>query len=88
MLLSLDLLSSTASAGQPLENRLQWLVDLVRWVRRPGHEAEYDKIRACGVQSPERRAIPSAVFARFMGRPLGIFLPIRSAAPLKSKGQK
>jgi hypothetical protein len=85
---SLDLLSSTASAGQPLENRLQWLVDLVRWVRRPGHDAEYDEIRACGLQSPERRAIPSAVFARFIGRPLGIFLPIRSADPFEIKGPK
>jgi site-specific recombinase len=34
---SLDLLASSAVANQPLETRLQWLVDLVRWIRRPGN---------------------------------------------------
>ncbi len=33
---SLDLLLSAAPAGESLENRLQWLVDVVQWVRRPG----------------------------------------------------
>jgi len=37
---SLDVLASSASAGDPLESRLNWLVDLVQWVRRPGHEEE------------------------------------------------
>ena len=25
-------------AGDALENRLNWLVDVVQWIRRPGHE--------------------------------------------------
>jgi len=36
----LDLLASSVSPGQPLEDRLNWLVDLVQWIRRPGHEGE------------------------------------------------
>src|SRR5882757_2051525 len=35
---SLDLLVSTASAKDSLEQRLNWLVDLVQWIRRPGNE--------------------------------------------------
>jgi site-specific recombinase len=37
---SLDLLASSASAKESLESRLNWLVDLGRWIRRPGQEAE------------------------------------------------
>ncbi|MDB6019828.1 MAG: hypothetical protein JWR19_4317 [Pedosphaera sp.] len=37
---SLDLLASSASANDTLENRLNWLVDVVQWIRRPGHESE------------------------------------------------
>src|SRR5882724_2098600 len=37
---SLDVLASSASAGDSLESRLNWLVDLVQWIRRPGHDAE------------------------------------------------
>jgi site-specific recombinase len=35
---SLDVLASTASASQALEERLNWLTDLVQWIRRPGHD--------------------------------------------------
>jgi site-specific recombinase len=34
---TLDVLASSASPGESLENRINWLVDLVQWVRRPGH---------------------------------------------------
>ena len=37
---SLDVLASSASPDQPLEERLNWLVDVVQWIRRPGHEGE------------------------------------------------
>ena len=37
---SLDLLASSASAREPLESRLNWLVDLVQWIRRPGHDQQ------------------------------------------------
>ena len=33
---ALDLLLSSISPKDTLENRLNWLVDLVQWVRRPG----------------------------------------------------
>src|SRR3954470_21835034 len=35
---SLDLLVSTTSSKDSLENRLNWLVDVVQWIRRPGNE--------------------------------------------------
>ena len=35
---SLDVLASSASPAEPLENRINWLVDLVQWVRRPGRD--------------------------------------------------
>ncbi len=34
----LDVLASSSSPGDALENRLNWLVDVVQWIRRPGHE--------------------------------------------------
>ncbi|HWD20599.1 MAG TPA: site-specific recombinase [Verrucomicrobiae bacterium] len=34
----LDVLASSASPKDTLENRLNWLVDVVRWIRRPGHD--------------------------------------------------
>jgi site-specific recombinase len=37
---SLDVLASSASPAQSLEERLNWLVDLAQWIRRPGHEEE------------------------------------------------
>jgi site-specific recombinase len=37
---SLDLLASSASPDQALEERLNWLVDLAQWIRRPGHDGE------------------------------------------------
>jgi site-specific recombinase len=37
---SLDLLASSASPRDTLENRLNWLVDLVQWIRRPGNHPE------------------------------------------------
>jgi site-specific recombinase len=36
----LDVLASSASAADALENRLNWLVDVVQWIRRPGHDDE------------------------------------------------
>src|SRR5580658_10806274 len=37
---SLDLLASAASPDQALEERLNWLVDVAQWIRRPGHDEE------------------------------------------------
>ncbi len=37
---SLDVLASSASPEQSLEDRLNWLVDVVQWIRRPGHDTE------------------------------------------------
>jgi site-specific recombinase len=37
---SLDVLASAASPGQTLEERLNWLVDVAQWIRRPGHDGE------------------------------------------------
>ncbi len=34
----LDVLAASASAGDSLQNRLNWLVDVVQWIRRPGHD--------------------------------------------------
>jgi site-specific recombinase len=36
----LDVLAASASAEDSLENRLNWLVDVVQWIRRPGHDDE------------------------------------------------
>jgi site-specific recombinase len=37
---SLDVLASGVSSGQPLEERLDWMVDVAQWIRRPGHDGE------------------------------------------------
>jgi len=37
---SLDVLASSASPDQPMVERLNWLVDLAQWIRRPGHDEE------------------------------------------------
>ena len=37
---SLDLLVSAAAPDQALEERLNWLVDVAQWIRRPGHEEQ------------------------------------------------
>jgi site-specific recombinase len=37
---SLDVLASEASPEQPLKERLDWLVDVAQWIRRPGHDKE------------------------------------------------
>jgi site-specific recombinase len=37
---SLDVLASSASAKHSLEERLNWLVDVAQWIRRPGHDEE------------------------------------------------
>jgi site-specific recombinase len=37
---SLDALASLASPDLALEERLNWLVDVAQWIRRPGHTAE------------------------------------------------
>lgn len=37
---SLDVLASSASPDEPLEARLNWLVDVAQWIRRPGREEE------------------------------------------------
>ena len=39
---TLDLLASEASPSQALEERLDWLVDVAQWIRRPGHDGEPD----------------------------------------------
>jgi site-specific recombinase len=39
-MLSLDLLASSASPRDPLAIRLNWLVDLVQWIRHPGSPFE------------------------------------------------
>ena len=35
---SLDVLVSAAAPNQALEERLNWLVDVAQWIRRPGHD--------------------------------------------------
>jgi site-specific recombinase len=37
---SLDVLAAAAAPGQALEERLNWLVDVAQWIRRPGHSEE------------------------------------------------
>ena len=37
---SLDLLVSAAVPDQALEERLNWLVDVAQWIRRPGHDEQ------------------------------------------------
>src|SRR5579862_21935 len=37
---ALDVLTSSPSPDLPLEERLNWLVDLAQWIRRPGHSGE------------------------------------------------
>jgi site-specific recombinase len=37
---SLDLLVSAAAPDQTLEERLNWLVDVAQWIRRPGHDEQ------------------------------------------------
>jgi site-specific recombinase len=37
---SLDVLASSASPDEALEERLNWLVDVAQWIRRPGHDKE------------------------------------------------
>jgi site-specific recombinase len=37
---SLDVLASSASPDDALEERLNWLVDVVQWIRRPGNAPE------------------------------------------------
>jgi site-specific recombinase len=37
---SLDILASSATPDLPLEERLNWLVDVVQWIRHPGSSAE------------------------------------------------
>ena len=49
------MLASSASAGDPLENRLNWLVDVVQWVRRPGHEDEVQAVPEIQIQAGRLR---------------------------------
>jgi len=51
----LDVLASAASAGDALENRLNWLVDVVQWVRRPGHEDEAQAVPEIQIQAGRLR---------------------------------
>jgi site-specific recombinase len=37
---TLDVLVSSAPVGESLENRINWLIDLTQWVRRPGDKNE------------------------------------------------
>jgi site-specific recombinase len=54
---SLDVLLSSASAAESLENRIHWLVDLTQWVRRPGHENEGQGIPALQIQAGRLRRL-------------------------------
>ncbi|HZQ47300.1 MAG TPA: hypothetical protein VFC07_09840, partial [Verrucomicrobiae bacterium] len=51
----LDLLASSASAGDNLENRLNWLVDVVQWIRRPGHEEKAQAMPEIQIQAGRLR---------------------------------
>jgi site-specific recombinase len=52
---SLDVLASSASPGQPLEDRLNWLVDVAQWIRRPGHDDETPPSANVSVQNGRLR---------------------------------
>ncbi len=52
---SLDLLGSSASAEDALDNRLNWLVDVVQWIRRPGHDDEVVTAPELNVQAGRLR---------------------------------
>ncbi len=51
----LDVLASAASAGDALENRLNWLVDVVQWIRRPGHEDQIQALPELQIQAGRLR---------------------------------
>jgi len=54
---SLDVLASSASADNSLEERLNWLVDVVQWIRRPGHSNETPLQGVAVVQSGRLRRL-------------------------------
>src|SRR3954462_7580261 len=53
--LSLDSLASSASPQDSLEIRLNWLVDLVQWIRRPGAQPEPQNYSPSQVQTGRLR---------------------------------
>lgn len=53
----LDVLVSSASPRDPLENRLNWLVDVVQWIRRPGHEDEAPPTPGLQIQAGRLRRV-------------------------------
>jgi site-specific recombinase len=52
---SLDVLASSASPKDTLDNRLNWLVDVVQWIRRPGHEDDAQMTPELQVQAGRLR---------------------------------
>jgi site-specific recombinase len=52
---SLDVLASSASPSHSLEERLNWLVDVVQWIRRPGQKEEVTDHAALPLQSGRLR---------------------------------
>lgn len=51
----LDVLASAAPIGDLLANRLNWLVDVVQWIRRPGHEVDQSPSPGLQVQAGRLR---------------------------------
>lgn len=51
----LDVLASAASADEDLESRLNWLVDVVQWIRRPGHKDEVQTVPEIQIQAGRLR---------------------------------
>src|SRR5580692_404722 len=51
----LDVLASSSSSGDALENRLNWMVDVVQWIRRPGHEEETQAVPEIQIQAGRLR---------------------------------
>ncbi len=53
----LDVLASSASAADTLEHRLNWLVDVVQWIRRPGHTEEMPATPGLQIQAGRLRRL-------------------------------
>ncbi|HEX3797774.1 MAG TPA: hypothetical protein VH413_03665 [Verrucomicrobiae bacterium] len=53
----LDVLASSASPTDTLEHRLNWLVNVVQWIRRPGHEDEVQALSELQIQTGRLRRL-------------------------------
>lgn len=53
----LDVLASSASPKDTLGNRLNWLVDVLQWIRRPGHEDELPAAPEINIQTGRLRRL-------------------------------